>query len=70
MPLETGQSDSYREIALDAINTLYGEEIITEQEFGGGTADFHEDSKELRARLAAMDADTPPVALPSSRGES
>jgi hypothetical protein len=47
--------DSYRAIAVEAIECLIGEEYTTESQFGVGNDDFHGASRALQARLDALD---------------
>jgi hypothetical protein len=50
-------SDSYREIALTAIDALIADESMTESEFGVGGVNYHERSEALRKRIEALDRD-------------
>lgn len=58
--------DTYRQIAVDAIERLFDEELVTEQEFGIGspTENFNEASEKLRERLAAVDEIPLPPRVP------
>jgi hypothetical protein len=49
--------DSYRSLALEAIEALCSEECFTEAEYGIGdpNENYHKESDALRARLAELD---------------
>jgi hypothetical protein len=55
--------DTYRQIAIEAIDALRSEESTTESQFsvGNPNEDYYEGSKALRARLDALDASACPT---------